>query len=94
MNIDEEQAFMWTVVKSVECPTCLAKIGNLCDEINPGLHQQRVNLYRNTVEISRIDKYSIKIGFFEVPATPAQEARLREMTPEQVRDFRKIMTGY
>ena len=43
--------------------------------------------------IRRIDKYTIEMDGKRVTATPMQEQRLRDMSPEERERFLKIMTG-
>ena len=43
------------------------------------------------MEITREDRYTIIIDGHRVRATEDQERRLRDMTPEQVQNFLRVM---
>lgn len=47
----------------------------------------------NEVKIERLDHYTLKIDGVLVTANADQEARIREMTPEQLQNFKTIMGG-
>lgn len=44
-----------------------------------------------SAEITRIDRYTIKVNGFQVRATEDQEHAIRAMTSEQIADFLKVM---
>ena len=48
---------------------------------------------RPLTEIVRLDRYTISINGKHIRATPDQERRIREFTPEQRQNFIKTMQG-
>lgn len=43
------------------------------------------------MEIARIDKYNLLVDGVRIPATEVQEARLRNMSDEELRRFLTVM---
>lgn len=42
-------------------------------------------------EVRRIDRYNIEVDGKRIRATPRQEGRIRQMTPEQLSRFLAVM---
>jgi hypothetical protein len=47
----------------------------------------------NNAKIERLDHYTLKVDGVLVTANEDQEKRIREMTPEQIQNFKAIMGG-